>query len=287
MAKDPADRQSDAARLGRQLQAFQASSGLPITPMVVESETSVEPPPPLTEDEPARAARTFAPRWTLGARLLGVLLVAAAAIAWFLPGRRATVRLSQVFQDNFDAGQGWYEHDDALITLAYEEGQYRLAVKQPRHRWSPTRPSAAPSTGHPGQPRRRQRAGDRPGVVELRFPRSRVPPSARGRPVLRRPRQRGRDGPHREVRRRATRDPCHCSRRPDRRYPDASPPRLPRRPGRHPTSALRQQPKLADVADREGVGPGSAGLVLASGDAPSAEARFDDVVILARRTDVR
>ena len=39
---------------------------------------------------------------------------------------------------------------------------------------------------------------------------------------------------------------------------------------------------LANVTDHDGHPDGSAGLVLASGDAPNAEASFDDFVILAR-----
>ena len=35
-----------------------------------------------------------------------------------------------LYQDNFDAGQNWYEHDDDGARLAYDQGAYRIVVKR-------------------------------------------------------------------------------------------------------------------------------------------------------------
>ena len=35
-----------------------------------------------------------------------------------------------LYQDNFDAGLNWYEHDDDTAKLAYDQGRYRLVVKK-------------------------------------------------------------------------------------------------------------------------------------------------------------
>ena len=129
LAKAPADRQHDVAQLGRQLQAVQAALDQPITRLPIDS---VGPRPAVSHpglDTPRpRARRDRRRRLTIAAAaVLGVAAVLSVAIP--LTADRASP-LPVLYQDNFDAGQNWYEHDDDVARLAYDEDRYRLVVKK-------------------------------------------------------------------------------------------------------------------------------------------------------------
>jgi hypothetical protein len=130
LAKVPAHRQHDVGQLGRQLQAAQVALGHPITPLPLESAA------------PARAVASVrgmpTPRARRGRRWLrltcGVLLGAAAVVSLALSLTRDRASpLPVLYQDNFDAGQNWYEHDDDGATLSYNQGRYRILVKRLHH----------------------------------------------------------------------------------------------------------------------------------------------------------
>ncbi len=133
LAKAPAERQTDAAQLGRQLQAVQAALELPVSRLPVDRggvtaapDTTPRPvPTPPTEPRPPRRRRRL--RWVAAP----VLAVAAVSLL-IVPGALDRARpLPSLYRDNFDAGQSWYEHDGADARLAYEDGQYRISAKQP------------------------------------------------------------------------------------------------------------------------------------------------------------
>lgn len=132
LAKDPDDRQSGAAQFGRQLQAVQAAAGLPITPMVLEAEPDAAGTEPdglvASPASPVRRSR----QWERRARAGGLALMLTALVAVLVPAHRPAVRLAQVFQDDFDAGQGWAVADDAVARLRYDGGHYLVALKQSR-----------------------------------------------------------------------------------------------------------------------------------------------------------
>jgi serine/threonine protein kinase len=127
LAKAPADRQHDLAQFGRQLQAVQAQLGRPVTPLPIES--------PETQPPPAPASRVAATPHARPRRITPSALVIAAGVALVLVVIQLSLRTQKPFpvlyQDNFDAGQNWYEHDDAGAKLAYDDGAYRIVVKRP------------------------------------------------------------------------------------------------------------------------------------------------------------
>jgi serine/threonine protein kinase len=126
LAKAPGDRQHDVAQFGRQLQAVQAQLGLPITPLPIES---VEP-QPLPVPDP-RVAPTPRPRRRRIPPLAPAVLAAVVLVAVLaLSALRSEKPLPVLYQDNFDAGQNWYEHDDDGAALAYDQGAYRIRIKR-------------------------------------------------------------------------------------------------------------------------------------------------------------
>lgn len=284
MAKDPEARQTDAAQLGRQLQAIQAGAQVTITPMLVEhdegSSTAVfgSPYDELPGDGSHRRRQARRERQVLAA---GLVLLAVAAVAWFVPlSPPPAVRLSQIYQDNFEMGRAWYELDDDRVTLAYQDGHYQLVVKQPHRQvisdtllrgpvWIPltnlrdvsVRVSARPvsGTGLFGIVCR-QTAGAASyyeGLVG-------VDGTARivkydGKDLLTIGRGQVTVTPDRVMRLRLD---CLGE------------------PGDTTIRLFADGRKVAEAADRGGPARGSTGLVLATADAPSADVLFDDFVIL-------
>jgi len=131
LAKSPTDRQHDMAQLGRQLQAAQAALGQPITRLAIETPAAARPAPPA----PARPTPRGGRRWDRVrlAAAAGLTAVAVGSLAVTLAARSGGEPLPVLYQDNFDAGQNWYEHDDEDAALAYHGGQYRITVKRPHH----------------------------------------------------------------------------------------------------------------------------------------------------------
>ena len=125
LAKAPEARQRDVAQLGRQLQAAQSALGLPVTALPLES----------TEPEPAGpapgAGRRHGHRPRLRMALAGMLAVAAVASLALPLVRSGDGPLPALYLDNFDGGQNWYEHDDEGAALAYTGDRYRMVVKRP------------------------------------------------------------------------------------------------------------------------------------------------------------
>jgi len=130
LAKAPADRQHDVAQCGRQLQAVQATLGKPITRLPIESAEPSRPPAPSVRGAPTPNSRGKRGRRVgllgAGALVLAVLLMVAVPLV-----RRGSSALPMLYQDNFDAGQNWYEHDNDESRLAYEDGRYRIVAKRP------------------------------------------------------------------------------------------------------------------------------------------------------------
>jgi hypothetical protein len=126
LAKAPAGRQHDLAQFGRQLQAVQAQLGQPVTPLPIESPEPHRPPAPARPGTPTPRARRRRriPSLAGGAAAIAVVLVVLQL------GLGAEKPLPVLYQDNFDAGQNWYEHDDEGARLAYDQGAYRIVVKR-------------------------------------------------------------------------------------------------------------------------------------------------------------
>ena len=132
LSKAPGERQADASQLGRQLQAVQVALGLPITRLPIEvADSAVDPRPgPAPQGKrPAKAQRSR----RRPSRTFVAALVAAAAIGALAVPRvvRRPAPLPLLYQDNFDGGQSWYEHESAEGLLRYDGGQYRMAVDPP------------------------------------------------------------------------------------------------------------------------------------------------------------
>ncbi len=130
LAKAPADRQHDVAQFGRQLQAVQAALGQAITRLPIES-AGARPQvgPSGLQARTPRVRRSRARRLRLaGAAVLGGAAIMAVVIP--LTADRASP-LPALYQDNFDGGSNWYEHDDDVATLAYDAGRYRMVAKRP------------------------------------------------------------------------------------------------------------------------------------------------------------
>ena len=127
LAKAPGDRQHDLAQFGRQLQAVQAQLGHPITPLPIEAPETLPPPAPA----PRAAATPHARRRRIAPSAVAVVAGIAVVLALVQLSLRGQQPLPVLYQDNFDAGQNWYEHDDPGAKLAYDEGAYRIVVKRP------------------------------------------------------------------------------------------------------------------------------------------------------------
>lgn len=127
LAKAPADRQRDLAQFGRQLQAVQAQLGHPITPLPIESPESQPPPAPARRAAPTPHAR----RRRISPSAVAVVAGLAVVLALLQVALPSEKPLPVLYQDNFDAGQNWYEHDDEGAKLAYDQGAYRILVKRP------------------------------------------------------------------------------------------------------------------------------------------------------------
>lgn len=129
LAKAPADRQHDMAQVGRQLQAVQVALGHPITRLPIEASEATNVTPVSVRGIPTPRARRALPRrarW-IAAAALG----AGAVLAFVVPTvGQDDAPLRVLYQDNFDAGQNWYEHDDEGARLAYDQGKYRVVVKR-------------------------------------------------------------------------------------------------------------------------------------------------------------
>ncbi len=153
LSADPARRQSGILQLGRQLQAVQARAGHPVTPLVVEGDEGADggadegddrPGPPLP-DAPSR--RRPLTRWC---RLAGSILLVAGAFGLLGPGPGATsVRLEQLYADDFDIGGGWYVQDEPIATVAYDGGWYRMDVRQPGQQFLSDTAFRGPAFGRP------------------------------------------------------------------------------------------------------------------------------------------
>ncbi len=128
MAKDPALRQATAEQLGRQLQAVQARLGLPISVMVVENDGL-----PVAPAEPAPRPRR---RVLTMRRLVSAALVLTALLGGIVSmPRGTTVRLTQLYTDDFSAGGGWHQQDSEIATVRYDGGEYVLQVRGSRQQF--------------------------------------------------------------------------------------------------------------------------------------------------------
>jgi hypothetical protein len=129
LAKTPAKRQRDMAQLGRQLQAVQVALGHSITRIPIEASEAANVPPVSVRGTPTPRARKAGRH---RARLIVAgALGAGAVLALVLPRiGQDDAPLRVLYQDNFDAGQNWYEHDDEGARLAYDQGKYRVVVKR-------------------------------------------------------------------------------------------------------------------------------------------------------------
>ncbi|MDQ4133875.1 MAG: hypothetical protein M3179_11880, partial [Actinomycetota bacterium] len=99
-------------------------------------------------DRGARRARSRWRPWAGGSAAL--LLIVGIAVAWVLPASdEGTVELVPLFQDNFDAGEGWYEYSDDTATLGYDQGRYHISVKRPDHQAISDTALRGPTYGFP------------------------------------------------------------------------------------------------------------------------------------------
>ncbi len=117
------------AQLARQMQAVQVAVGHSITRIPIEASEAANVPP-------VSVRGTATPRARRPGRRRARLIVAAglgagAVLALVVPRiGQDDSPLRILYQDNFDAGQNWYEHDDAGARLAYDQGKYRVVVKR-------------------------------------------------------------------------------------------------------------------------------------------------------------
>lgn len=89
----------------------------------------VAPPAPTRPDETASRRRAAGRRVTLAC--VTAFCIAAVLIGTQLVARQPPRDLPLLYQDNFDGGQSWYEHDDESSSLAYHDGGYRMVLKRP------------------------------------------------------------------------------------------------------------------------------------------------------------
>ena len=80
---------------------------------------------------PPRAPSERRPRTRLRSVALAVLAAAALTSLVLRTTTDRSPALPPLYQDNFDGGQNWYEHDDATALLAYDKGQYRMEARTP------------------------------------------------------------------------------------------------------------------------------------------------------------
>jgi hypothetical protein len=134
LSKAPGNRQADAAQLGRQLQAVQLALGRPVTRVPIEVVHPGDPPASVASGR-RRPARTRLWHAAPKRAIVVVAVGAAVAIAAFTIPRivQRPASLDLLYQDNFDGGQSWYEHEDDNGFLRYDMGQYRMAVDPPNH----------------------------------------------------------------------------------------------------------------------------------------------------------
>lgn len=130
LAKAPAERQVDAAQLGRQLQAVQVALGVPITRLPIEvgdpgADARLGAAPPIAGRAKARLSTRPPARALFVATLVAVAALVAVAVPRII---RRPAALPLLYQDNFDGGQSWYEHESEQGLLRYDGGQYRMAV---------------------------------------------------------------------------------------------------------------------------------------------------------------
>jgi len=128
LAKAPGDRQHDVGQFGRQLQASQAALGQQISRLPIESADVPAPVPTTARGVPTPRA-SGRRRW-VGLSMAVLIVVAAAVLVVLARTRDGTAALPVLYQDNFDGGQNWYEHDDDGARLAYDSGAYRIVVKR-------------------------------------------------------------------------------------------------------------------------------------------------------------
>ena len=127
LSKDPAARQHDVGQFGRQLQAAQVGLGHPITRLPIES-VETDRAIPSTRGVSTPQARRRRRSFRAGAAV--ALCVAAVASLLVARSSNGEPDLRVLYQDNFDAGENWYEHEDEDAALAYHQGRYRIVVKR-------------------------------------------------------------------------------------------------------------------------------------------------------------
>ena len=149
LAKAPADRQHDVGPVRAPAPGGAGRARAPDHPAADRVGRRRAPPvAPVRATADADPGLRRPPAPAASASLAAVVLGVAAVVLGRVPlaADRASP-LPVLYQDNFDAGQNWYEHDDETARLAYDEGRYRMVVKTPaRASSSPTPRSGAACT---------------------------------------------------------------------------------------------------------------------------------------------
>ncbi len=289
MAKHPADRPTNAGQFGRQLQAVEAANDVTITRLPIEGDASHVVPDPR---HPARRTRLrmlarVHPKVVL-VQLVGLALVITAVVGIVRAGGGSgTVDLVPIYRDNFDAGQGWYEHTDDVATLRYDAGHYRISVATPRQQAisdsSFRGPSYGPTYTTLGDVSVQVSALSTSGTGLLGVTCRQSPQAASYYEALV-----GTDGTSLIAKYRdhhlltlargsapppkgdsATRVRLDCI-------------------GKHGSTRLGlfvDDRRVAEASDHDGLGAGSIGVTVDTGTAGNAEAIFDDLVVFGRRED--
>ncbi len=288
MAKDPADRPSDAAQFGRQLQAVEAANDVTITRLPIEVEASPVAVVALVDRRSRVRSFVRAHRGLVWAQLIGLVLVIAAVVSIVRPGgRSAGVDLVPIYRDNFDAGQGWYEHTDDVAALGYDAGQYRINVVGPRQQAISDSSFRGPSYGPIYT-----NLGDVSVQVSVQ---SRAETGLFGVTCRQSPQAAsyyegllGADGTVLIARYRDHHLLTLARGNAPRAGPDATTRvRLDCIGSRTSTrlGLFVNGRQVAVAGDRDGLGPGSIGMTVDTGTAGAAEASFDDLVVFGRRED--
>ena len=288
LAREPSERQATAGQLGRQLQAVQAAAGYDITPLLVEEEEAPGEPDQRAAAPAAPTAHHHRRRWPARSRIAGAILLVVGLVGLSGPSPGPTsAHLSPLYRDDFETGNGWFEQDDGLATIAYDAGRYRMHVKRPGIQYLSDTAFRGPVYGKP-----MTALGD----VSVRV--SAHPESGTGLfgLVCRQAERRvsfyegllGVDGTARIVRYRADRlDTLVLTR------VAVPPPGRPVRlrldcaggPGATRLRLFVDGRSVADVVDHQGLATGSTGLATATAEAETATVTFDDFVILGRKSD--